>query len=154
MWDVWDVRDVTYCTVVLLSTSTIVPVLQYKSNSTVQCSSTSYSYFANRSQTTITQLHCICNLQRSAIKPFWSAISLSFLQSDSFRNDEEAKMIALEATRITGLDIAGVDLLFDDNGHYKVCEINSSPGFKGLNQATGQNIAHNILKYITIFQLI
>lgn len=69
---------------------------------------------------------------------------------EKFDLDENAKMIALEATRIIGLDIAGVDLLFDINGQYKICEINSSPGFKGLNQATGQNIAINIIKYIKV----
>lgn len=69
---------------------------------------------------------------------------------ESYILDDEAKMIALEATRITGLDIAGVDLLFDKDGHYKICEINSSPGFKALNEASGTNIAHNILKYIKV----
>ena len=36
----------------------------------------------------------------------------------------------LESTKILGLDIGGVDLLYDGDS-YKIYEVNSSPGFKG-----------------------
>ena len=42
--------------------------------------------------------------------------------------DGEIEHLALETTRLKGLEIAGVDLLFNGNG-YVVCEANSSPGF-------------------------
>ena len=35
---------------------------------------------------------------------------------------------------LEALDIAGVDVLFDENG-YRICEANSSPGFQGLERA-------------------
>lgn len=38
--------------------------------------------------------------------------------------------LAIEAARLIGLDIAGVDILIDKNT-YKICEINSTPGFQG-----------------------
>ncbi|WP_113671810.1 ATP-grasp domain-containing protein [Vallitalea guaymasensis] len=54
--------------------------------------------------------------------------------------------IALEASKILGLDIAGVDLLFDGES-FKICEVNSSPMFKGLESCTDVNIPKVIFKY-------
>ncbi len=51
--------------------------------------------------------------------------------------EEEA---AVRAARVLGLDVAGVDLLESDDGP-KVMELNSSPGFEGLERATGLDIA-------------
>ncbi|STX27719.1 ribosomal protein S6 modification protein [Legionella beliardensis] len=59
----------------------------------------------------------------------------------------EIKHLALECTKIANLDIAGIDLLFGENG-YLVCEANSSPGFKGMELATGEDIATKIMQYI------
>lgn len=43
----------------------------------------------------------------------------------------EMKKISLGAAQALGLDIAGVDLLYDENG-FTICEVNSAPDFKGL----------------------
>ncbi|MFL5389102.1 MAG: RimK family alpha-L-glutamate ligase [Myxococcales bacterium] len=47
---------------------------------------------------------------------------------------------AVLAARVLGLDVAGVDLLEGNSGP-KVLEVNSSPGFEGLELATGLDIA-------------
>ena len=47
---------------------------------------------------------------------------------------------------VMGLQVAGVDLL-ESNVGPKVIEINSSPGFEGLETSTGKNIALEILSY-------
>ncbi len=60
----------------------------------------------------------------------------------------EIESLAIRATQVTGLDVAGVDLLFTQQG-FSVCEVNSSPGFKGLQQAIGGDIATDILNFIT-----
>lgn len=60
--------------------------------------------------------------------------------------DARAKEIARKAARVVGLDIAGVDLLETKEGP-KVMEINSSPGFDGLEKATGMDIARLILEH-------
>ncbi|MFT4343978.1 MAG: ATP-grasp domain-containing protein, partial [Candidatus Woesearchaeota archaeon] len=57
--------------------------------------------------------------------------------------------LAVESTRILGLEIAGVDILIDGST-YKVCEVNSMPGFEGFEKATNLNIASEIFKYIHI----
>ena len=61
----------------------------------------------------------------------------------------EAQWLATETARLANLDIAGIDLLFDENG-YKICEANSSPGFKGLEQVMGRNIAEQIMDYVAV----
>ena len=61
--------------------------------------------------------------------------------------NEEIEWLALESAKLMGLDIAGVDLLFD-NGSYKICEVNSSPGFNGLETCSKKNIAEYIVQYV------
>jgi len=57
--------------------------------------------------------------------------------------------LAVESTRLLDLDIAGVDILFDGN-KYVVCEVNSSPGFKGFEKATKINMPKVIFDYINL----
>jgi ribosomal protein S6--L-glutamate ligase len=51
---------------------------------------------------------------------------------------------ALRATRAVGLEVAGVDLLETRSGP-KVLEVNSSPGFEGMERATGLDVAGAIV---------
>ncbi len=60
---------------------------------------------------------------------------------------EEIEWLGGESARLLDLDIAGVDLLFD-NGGYKICEVNSSPGFEGMDKFTHTNIAEEIVNYV------
>lgn len=66
-----------------------------------------------------------------------------------FELTPEIEWLSSEASRLLGLDIAGVDLLFDGK-HFKICEVNSSPGFHGLEQVTDKNIAQEIFNYLRI----
>ena len=54
---------------------------------------------------------------------------------------------AIEATRALGLRVAGVDMLPSSRGPL-VLEVNSSPGLGGIETATGQDIAAEIITYI------
>jgi ribosomal protein S6--L-glutamate ligase len=53
---------------------------------------------------------------------------------------------AVRAAQVIGLDVAGVDLLESNDGP-KVVELNSSPGFEGLERATGVDIAAEIIAF-------
>ena len=57
---------------------------------------------------------------------------------------------AVRAARVVGLEVAGVDLLEGRHGP-KVMEINSSPGFEGLEAATGLDIAGMIIQHAARF---
>jgi len=59
---------------------------------------------------------------------------------------EDYQRVAVNACQVMGLHVAGVDLLESKEGP-KVIEINSSPGFEGLEAATGTDIAREILEY-------
>ncbi len=60
---------------------------------------------------------------------------------------KEERLAAVKAAKVIGLNIAGVDLLRSDRGPL-VMEVNSSPGLKGIEEATGENVARIIIKFI------
>jgi len=59
----------------------------------------------------------------------------------------EIKKLAVRTAQILGLDIAGVDLMIDRSGPL-ILEVNSSPGFEGIEKATRLNIAGAMMKHI------
>ena len=63
--------------------------------------------------------------------------------------NEEIEWLATESARILDLDITGVDLLFDGE-HFKICEANSSPGFKGLEKCCPISIPDTIFDFIQV----
>lgn len=63
-----------------------------------------------------------------------------------FVPDEEALNIALRTAEVLNIDIGGIDLLFKENGGYTICEANTFPGFKGLEKASGVNVAEKIFE--------
>lgn len=70
--------------------------------------------------------------------------------SESYTMTPEIELLAIEAARILHLDIAGVDLLFDHDS-FKICEVNSSPGFKGLERCHDDlNVAEEIFRYMKV----
>lgn len=54
--------------------------------------------------------------------------------------------IAVKAAQVIGLSVTGVDMLESKNGP-KIMELNSSPGFEGLETATGKDIAGTIVRH-------
>ena len=64
-----------------------------------------------------------------------------------YQIDDDIEWLGGESARLLNLDIAGVDLLFDGDG-YSICEVNSSPGFEGMDKFTKTNIAEQIVTYV------
>lgn len=63
-------------------------------------------------------------------------------------SDDEEKT-AIKAAKALGLGVAGVDMLQSSKGPL-VLEVNSSPGLEGIENATGKNIAREIIRYLEI----
>ena len=63
--------------------------------------------------------------------------------------NEQIEWLSSESSKALNLDIAGVDLLFDKEG-YKICEVNSNPGFEGMEVFTKKNIANEIVSFIKL----
>ena len=61
---------------------------------------------------------------------------------------DEEKAIALKASKKLGLDFAGVDIIWKENGEPLLCEINSNAHFKNIFDCTGVDAADAIIKYI------
>ena len=57
----------------------------------------------------------------------------------------EMEDLTLRAVRLLRLDYAGVDLMPAEDGRIYVIEINSIPGWRGLQKTTGQSIADRII---------
>jgi ribosomal protein S6--L-glutamate ligase len=68
-------------------------------------------------------------------------------ESRNIKITPDERKTAVNAAKIMGLNVAGVDLLRSEKGPL-VIEVNSSPGLQGIEASTGKNIAESIIKYI------
>jgi len=59
----------------------------------------------------------------------------------------EERSTAIRAAKAMGLNVAGVDLLRSNHGPV-IMEVNSSPGLEGIENATGKDVAGNIVTFI------
>ncbi|MFO1533297.1 MAG: RimK family alpha-L-glutamate ligase, partial [Thermoplasmatota archaeon] len=64
--------------------------------------------------------------------------------------EESEEQHVIAAARAMGLHVAGVDYLESREGP-KVLEVNASPGFQGLEEATGTDIAGEVVRFAAAF---
>jgi ribosomal protein S6--L-glutamate ligase len=64
--------------------------------------------------------------------------------------DPRCRSAAIAATRVMGLEVAGVDMLETREGP-KILEINSSPGLEGIERASGIDVATAIVRHAERF---
>lgn len=67
-------------------------------------------------------------------------------KGEAVRLTEEERHVALQAAKTLGLGVAGVDVIRSARGPL-VLEVNSSPGLKGIEAASGVDIAAAIVDY-------
>jgi ribosomal protein S6--L-glutamate ligase len=68
-------------------------------------------------------------------------------KAEAIKLDPSYAEAAVRAAQIMGLRVCGVDMLEGTNGP-QVMEVNSSPGFEGIERATGLDIAGAVIDYI------
>lgn len=68
-------------------------------------------------------------------------------KAEPIRPSKEERELAVRAARIMGLEAAGVDILRAHDGP-KILEVNSSPGLKGIETVTGENIAEQMISHL------
>jgi gamma-F420-2:alpha-L-glutamate ligase len=61
----------------------------------------------------------------------------------------QMEWLAVESARIIGLEIAGVDLLFEKDS-FRVCEVNSAPFFEGFEQGTNISVPREIFDFLSV----
>jgi len=59
----------------------------------------------------------------------------------------EERRTAVKAAQTMGLSVAGVDILRSSRGPL-IMEVNSSPGLRGIEEASGKDIAGRIIAYV------
>jgi RimK family alpha-L-glutamate ligase len=62
----------------------------------------------------------------------------------------ELSALAVRAAAVVGADYAGVDLLTSRDGTTYVLEVNGIPGWRGLQEATGLDVAGRLLDYVAL----
>lgn len=67
--------------------------------------------------------------------------------AEAVRLNAREKELAVRATQIMGLDVAGVDLLRSKRGPL-ILEINASPGLEGIETITGIDVAGSVIAFI------
>ena len=67
--------------------------------------------------------------------------------SNKVRISEEEQEIAIKASALLGLEVAGVDILRSEKGPL-ILEVNASPGLEGIEGTTGVDIAGHIIKFV------
>ena len=66
-----------------------------------------------------------------------------------YRLSPELEESCVKASKVVGCDYAGVDILqSEEDGRFFVTEVNSTPGWEGLQTVTKTNIADSLTKYI------
>jgi len=65
----------------------------------------------------------------------------------SYEPSEELESLAVKAATVIGCKVAGVDILESENGPI-IIELNSQPGWRGLQSVTSVNIAQKIVDYV------
>ena len=84
--------------------------------------------------------------RRSLNGNFKSNISLGG-SGECMNPPDEMAQLAIDAAKTLRLDIAGIDVQYDDKG-YRICEANSSPGFVGLEKACPVSVPDKVFDYI------
>ncbi|HIK27453.1 MAG: 30S ribosomal protein S6--L-glutamate ligase [Oscillatoriaceae bacterium SKW80] len=67
--------------------------------------------------------------------------------SEKIKLTPEERSTAVRAAKAMGLNVAGVDILRSNHGPV-VIEVNSSPGLKGIEAATQQDVAGKIIEFL------
>ncbi len=71
-------------------------------------------------------------------------------QGQKLTLDPRLSDLAVQSSSALGLENSGSDIIHQKNAPPKVLEVNYSPGFRGLEHATGMDIAKQIIHYVTV----
>lgn len=78
----------------------------------------------------------------------WKTNVAQGAKGEPLEPDREVQHMALTACQVLEAEYAGVDILPGEDGRYYVTEVNGIPGWRGLQAATGVNVAELLVDYI------
>jgi ribosomal protein S6--L-glutamate ligase len=88
----------------------------------------------------------VASMKRVAPHTEWRANIHLGAKGHKVELSDDTKAVAVRASRAVGLEISGVDLIMSGDKPY-VLEVNASPGFRGLLEATGVDASKAIVDY-------
>lgn len=89
----------------------------------------------------------VASMQRTANDGDFRANLHQGGKAESIELTEEEKIIAIQATKAIGLDVAGIDLIRTAQNTL-ILEVNASPGLEGIEKISGKNIAGMMVDYL------
>jgi RimK family alpha-L-glutamate ligase len=89
--------------------------------------------------------HVVAAMRR--VGDSWKTNISQGAQPVAIRLDEKLEALAVKATKVLDCKIAGVDILEREQGPL-IVELNSQPGWRGLQSVTKTNIADSIIDYV------
>lgn len=89
----------------------------------------------------------VASMQRQAEKGEFRANIHQGGKASTIKITQEEKKLALKAAKILNLAVAGVDIIRSNKGPL-LLEVNSSPGLEGIENATGKDIANEMIMAI------
>lgn len=82
-------------------------------------------------------------------KDFRSNYSLGGkIENYPLEKDESARQLAIQAAKLFRLDLGGIDLMKDNEGRWRILEVNRTCQFEGFEKATGINLAKKIIEFL------
>ncbi len=86
-------------------------------------------------------------MKRTAPQGAWMTNVAQGGKGEAYKLNSNLEEIGIKASNAVGAEIAGVDLILDENGKWLVLEVNAVPGWKAFAPVTGIDIAREILIY-------
>jgi gamma-F420-2:alpha-L-glutamate ligase len=93
--------------------------------------------------------HIVAAMERIAKTGFKSNYSLGG-EARRFEYGPRNELSVAEVMRNLDMDIAGLDFLYDEEVGFRICEVNSSPGFEGLEATCGVDVPAFIYQYLDV----
>jgi len=88
----------------------------------------------------------VASMQR--VSPGWKTNIALGAKPVPFTPSEELANLALKACKVLGCDVAGVDVIESPSEGYLLTEVNSQPGWMGLQAVTKVNVAAKIVRFL------
>jgi ribosomal protein S6--L-glutamate ligase len=88
----------------------------------------------------------LASIYRVAPPGRWKTNVAQGSQVKAFKLSHELREISLKAVKTVGLLYAGVDIIETSNGPV-ILEVNGSPSWQGLQEATGINVAEHLVRF-------
>jgi len=86
-------------------------------------------------------------MKRTAPQGAWMTNVAQGGKGEAYKLNSNLEEISIKASSAVGAEIAGVDLILDEDGKWLVLEVNAVPGWKAFAPVTGIDIAREILIY-------